>query len=126
MDFTLTEEQILLQHMVQDFLHQEHQFKAKMELIRQGHYAPSPFWKRLGELGILAAAYKTEQNGLGQGAVGAMVIAQIFGKQLVREPYIPSAIFYGGLLARHSTKAQQKEYLTPAFGRQNHRLCGSI
>jgi alkylation response protein AidB-like acyl-CoA dehydrogenase len=55
-------------------------------------------------------------GGLGGGPVETMIIAEEFGKALVVEPYISTAIVGGGTIARAGSAAQKEEWLAKIAG----------
>src|SRR5262249_27639784 len=56
-------------------------------------------WKSFADLGWLAAPFAEDQGGLGGGPVEAAIMMEGFGKGLVLEPYLPSVVLAGTLLA---------------------------
>jgi alkylation response protein AidB-like acyl-CoA dehydrogenase len=51
-------------------------------------------------MGLFAAPLPEEQGGLGGGAIESMVVMEEFGRALVVEPFVPTVVIGGGLLAR--------------------------
>ncbi|MBU6298530.1 MAG: acyl-CoA dehydrogenase family protein, partial [Alphaproteobacteria bacterium] len=68
-------------------------------------------WKQFAELGLLAALLPEACGGLGGDAIDAAIVMEEFGKALVVEPYVPTVIVAGGLIARAGTEAQKQEWL---------------
>jgi alkylation response protein AidB-like acyl-CoA dehydrogenase len=111
MDFSFSEEQALLRNSVARYLADEYGFEAWRAFTRTGDGRDPRHWKQFAELGLLAAPLPEAYGGLGGGPVDAMVIMEEFGKALVIEPYVPTVIVAGGLIARGGSEAQKQEWL---------------
>lgn len=75
--FGFTEEQMMLQDMVQDFANNE--LKPLAKKIDEDEKIPDEIIKKIGELGILGAAFPVEYGGSGFGEVGYCLIQQAIG-----------------------------------------------
>ena len=113
MDFRFTEEQNLLRNLVSSFVRDNYDFDTRNKIIASDTGMSRQYWQQFAELGLLAAPFSEEMGGLGGGPIETMVIMEELGKGLVIEPYLPSIILCGGLLARHGTADQQDAYLRP-------------
>lgn len=103
MNFTLSEEQVMLQDAVTRFLREKYSFDDRRQLIRDASSSPE-IWSGITELGILGAALPEEFGGLGGSAVDTMVIMEALGSALVAEPYLETAVIGAGLLRRTGGK----------------------
>ena len=56
-------------------------------------------WRQFAELGLFAAPLPEDYGGLGGGPVDTMVVMEEFGRALVVEPFVPTVVIGGGLLA---------------------------
>ena len=83
-------------------------FEAWRKFTRNGTGRDPAHWRQFAELGLLAAPLPEEHGGLGGGAVDTMVIMEEFGKALVVEPYVPTVVIAGGMLARSGSAAQKQ------------------
>ncbi|MDE2264286.1 MAG: acyl-CoA dehydrogenase family protein [Alphaproteobacteria bacterium] len=111
MDFSYTEEQTLLRNSVAGYLADKYGFEAWRKFTRSDEGRDPAQWQQFAELGLLAAPLPEAYGGLGGGAIDASVILEEFGKALVVEPYVPTVIVAGGLIARAGTEAQKQEWL---------------
>jgi alkylation response protein AidB-like acyl-CoA dehydrogenase len=111
MDFSYTEEQILLRNSVAGYLTGRYGFEAWRKFTRSGEGRDPAHWRQFAELGLLAAPLPEEFGGLGGGPVDVMVVMEEFGKALVVEPYVPTVVVAGGAIARAGSPAQKQEWL---------------
>lgn len=99
MNFTLSEEQVMLQDAVSRFLREKYGFEDRRRLTSESASSPA-IWDGIASLGILGAALPEELGGLGGGPVEMMVVMEALGQALVVEPYLETAVIGGGLLKR--------------------------
>jgi len=111
MDFTFSEEQILLRNSVARTLADAYSFEAWRAFTRSGEGRDPKHWRQFAELGLMAAPLPEAYGGLGGSALDAMVIMEEFGKALVIEPYVSTVIVAGGMIARAGSEAQRQEWL---------------
>lgn len=78
MDFKFTEEQIMLREMVRDFAQNE--LKPLARQIDEQEEIPDEIIKKVGELGLLGAAFPPEYGGSGFGEVGYCIIQEEIGR----------------------------------------------
>jgi alkylation response protein AidB-like acyl-CoA dehydrogenase len=111
MDFSFSEEQTLLRNSVARYLADAYGFEAWHSFTRTGDGRDPKHWRQFAELGLMAAPLPEAYGGLGGGPVDSMVIMEEFGKALAIEPYVPTAIVAGGVIARAGSEAQKEEWL---------------
>ncbi|MBL8662121.1 MAG: acyl-CoA dehydrogenase family protein, partial [Candidatus Odyssella sp.] len=99
MQFAFTDEQKLLADSVARFVAKDYPFEARRKLMAGDEGWSRDTWKAFAELGWLAAPFGEEQGGLGGGPVEAAIVMEGFGKGLVLEPYLPTVVLGGSLLA---------------------------
>src|SRR5690242_17759551 len=99
MNFAFTDEQKLLADSVARFVAKDYAFEARRKLLASEEGWSRDAWKIFAELGWLAAPFAEDQGGLGGGPVEAAIVMENFGKGLVLEPYLPTVILAGSLLA---------------------------
>jgi alkylation response protein AidB-like acyl-CoA dehydrogenase len=116
MDFSFSEEQTLLRNSVAGYLADKYSFEAWRKFTREGEGRDVAHWRQFAELGLLAAPLPEAYGGLGGGAVETMIVAEEFGKALVVEPYVSTAIVAGGAIARAGSEAQKEEWLPKIAG----------
>jgi len=99
MDFSLSEEQGMLQDSVSRFVAQDYSFDKRERIIdSEPGYSPE-YWQRFADLGWLMIPFTEEDGGLGGSAVDLMVLMQEFGKGIVVEPFLATAVMGGGIIA---------------------------
>jgi alkylation response protein AidB-like acyl-CoA dehydrogenase len=111
MDFSFSEEQVLLRNSVARTLADAYGFDSWRAFTRAGEGRDPKHWRQFAELGLLAAPLPEAYGGLGGSAIDAMVIMEEFGNALVVEPYVSTVIVAGGMIARAGSEAQKKEWL---------------
>ncbi|WP_373083673.1 acyl-CoA dehydrogenase family protein [Zhongshania sp.] len=109
MDFSLTEEQLMLKDSVTKFMSGNYSPEQRNAIIKQANGAGH--WSSFAELGWLTVPFAEEQGGFGGSIVDTCVLMEEFGKVLVVEPYWPSIVLAGQLLARSSNKALSQSLL---------------
>lgn len=116
MDFTLNEEQSMLDDSVAKFLANDYDFDT-----RQAHagsvagYSPD-VWRQFAELGWTAIPFDEADGGLGYGPVETMLFMRHLGRGLVVEPYLANVLLAGGALARTGNAEQKSRWLEPVIG----------
>ena len=102
MDFNFTEDQAMLRDTVASYLADHYDFETRRGVVKSGAGWRPQVWKAFAEeLGILGAGFSEEAGGFGGGAVENLIVMEEFGKALVLEPYLSTAVV-GGSLVRHS------------------------
>ena len=86
MNFTFSEEQLLLQRTLENFL--------------ENCKNSDSVWKSFGRLGFLAAPFAPEDGGHGASAVEIMIIMEAVGRYGVNVPYVSSVVLAGGFARR--------------------------
>jgi len=107
MDFSFTEEQVLLRNSVQRLIQDRYSFEARKAILASDSGWSSDCWRAFAELGLLAAPFAEEHGGFGGGAIEVMIIMEEFGKGLVVEPYLQTVVLCGGLINLAGSSAQK-------------------
>jgi pimeloyl-CoA dehydrogenase small subunit len=114
MDFTLNDEQRLLQESVRKFVAGDYTFEQR----RAYQKAPDGFsrdnWRKFAELGLLGLPFAETEGGIGGTPIEMMIVMEEFGRGLVVEPYLASVVLAGGLIAT-AGNAAQRAALLPAL-----------
>jgi alkylation response protein AidB-like acyl-CoA dehydrogenase len=100
MDFSFTEEQTLLRNSLSRYLADKYTYEGWRKFTRGAEGRDPVHWKQFAELGLFAAPLPEEFGGLGGGPVESMVVMEEFGRALVVEPFVPTVVIAGGLLAK--------------------------
>ncbi|MEJ6009384.1 acyl-CoA dehydrogenase family protein [Novosphingobium aquae] len=115
MDFTFDTEQQMLCDSVARFLQNEYDFDARMKLVAAAGGGSAAIWQKFAENGWIAASCPEEFGGFGGSVIDTAIICEQFGRGLVIEPWLGSAVLgLQTLLA--SDDAEAKTALLP-------RLC---
>jgi len=111
MDFSYTEEQLLLQDSVARFLRDNYAFDTFRRVSRREPGWRPEIWKQFAELGLLGASLPEDAGGLGGGPIETLIVMEEFGKALVVEPYVPTVVIGGGLLREAGSAGQKQAWL---------------
>ena len=121
MDFSLTEEQRLLKDSVDRFVRESCPLDRRRALVSGEPGYSEESWRRMAALGWLGACVPETYGGIGGGPVETMLLMEAFGAGLVPEPYFPSVVLGGGLVAAAGSEAQ-KQALLPALAAGDLKL----
>ncbi len=130
MDFQLTEEQQLLADMIDKFVADRYTFEKRRAILDSEAGWSRGLWEEMAGLGLLGVNVPEEHGGLGGGAVETMLVMEAFGRALVLEPYLASAVVAPALLKGASAEAQARLFppltagetiLAPALYERNAR-----
>jgi len=114
MDFSLSDEQQMLQDSITRFVQNDYDFYDRAKLVKSELGFSADHWKLFAELGWLMVPFTEDDGGLGGSAADLMVVMEEFGKGLVIEPFLATAIVGGGLISK-AGNTQQKETLIGAI-----------
>ena len=111
MDFSLSEEQLLLRDSIEKYVG-EHLGVERHRRLAGGTAGFDPAaWAEFAELGWLSVPFSEEMGGFDGGATDLMVVGEALGKGHVREPFLHTVVTCGGLLQRAGSEAQQQQYI---------------
>ena len=105
MEFSLSEEQSLLQDSVQRYIQNSYSFEDRRRFIGSEEGFSRDNWKNFAELGWLALPFREETGGFGGTAVETMILMEEFGKGLVVEPYLASIVLAGSIIEKSESEA---------------------
>lgn len=111
MDFSLTQEQQMLQETCRRYLQDHASVASRHAQIHQTHTHHSPVWQGLAELGLLALHVAPDYDGLACGPAEAMLVMQAAGECLLLAPLAASAIVATCLIQELGDAAQRAEWL---------------
>ncbi len=111
MDFSLTEEQLLLQQSLNRFISDHCDVERHRRLSKTSQGFDLAVWRQFADLGWLAVPFSEALGGMGGNAVDLMVVGEAMGRGLLREPYLATVVTCGGFLRRAATARQQDSYL---------------
>jgi len=99
MDFLFTEEQDMFRESISRYVREKYDFEARQKIISSEAGWSKEVWSDFAEMGLLSVPFAEEYDGLGGGAVDVMVIMEELGKGNVVEPFLPTVVLSGGVLA---------------------------
>jgi alkylation response protein AidB-like acyl-CoA dehydrogenase len=112
MDLSLSDEQKQLQEAAERFVRDKYSFENRRKIAATEKGFLPENWAQMAELGWLGVPLTEAEGGYG-GPIETMILMEQFGKGLVLEPFLPTAVIGGGLLARAGSQAQKDELLAP-------------
>lgn len=112
MDFSLSDEQKMLQDSVARFVQNDYGYEQRQKLIQQEPGFSAAHWQTFAELGWLCVPFSEQDGGIGGGPVEIMIMMEAFGKGLVVEPYLSSVVLAGGALAKAGSDSQKAQWLS--------------
>jgi alkylation response protein AidB-like acyl-CoA dehydrogenase len=117
MQLALTEDQAMLAKTANAFF-AEHSPLTRLRKVRDSGDELGynrELYQQMAELGWTAIPFDEKDGGLGMGMASAILVSEAMGRTLAVEPYIPSILLAGQLLALGGTAAQREAWLAPAI-----------
>jgi hypothetical protein len=116
MNFDFTEEQQMVRDSIARFVQDDYDWDTRKSIVASEKGLSPDNWKLFAELGWLSIPFAEEHGGFGGNIVDLSVVMEELGKGLVVEPYFPTVVLFGGLIARAGNDAQQAEWLPRVIG----------
>ena len=113
MDLSLSDEQKQLQESAERFAREKYTFENRRKIVATERGWLPENWAQFAELGWLGMSFSEEDGGYGGGPIETMIVMEQFGKGLVLEPFLPTVVLGGGMIARAGTAAQKEALLAP-------------
>lgn len=113
MDFSLSEEQVLLRDSVDKYVREHCSVERHRALCKTDMGFDTAAWRDFAQLGWLSIPFAEELGGIGGGAIDLMVVGEALGRGLVREPILTTVVTCGSFLQRGGSTAQQQRYIPP-------------
>lgn len=121
MDFDYSEEQTALQDALRRFAGNHYTFAHRESLLRERRWCRDA-WATYAELGLLALPFSAEIGGLEGSAFDVLAAMEVFGEHLMLEPFVPTTLLAGGVLAQASS-AQHRDLVAAVMaGRATYAL----
>lgn len=111
MDFSNTEEQQMLQESVQKFVQKSYDFDTRNKIIASDKGYSEENWQLFAELGWLTVPFTEDDGGFGGSVVDLVVMMEEFGKAMLVEPFLASALLSGALISEQGSAEQKAELL---------------
>ncbi|MBT5888805.1 MAG: pimeloyl-CoA dehydrogenase small subunit [Halieaceae bacterium] len=116
MNFDFTEEQQMVRDSIARFVQDDYDWDTRKAIVASDKGLSPDNWKLFAELGWLSIPFAEEHGGFGGNIVDLSVVMEELGKGLVVEPYFPTVVLFGGLIARAGNEAQRAEWLPRVIG----------
>lgn len=113
MNFSLNEEQMMLQDSIEKFINNDYDFETRQRIAASKAAFSPDVWRTFAELGWTAVPFSEDDGGFDGGAIELMVMMQLFGRGLVVEPYLANIVLAGGILGRTASPEQKEKWLHP-------------
>ena len=113
MDLSLSDEQKQLKDAAERFVRDKYTFENRRKIAATERGWLPENWAQFAELGWLGMSFSEEDGGYGGGPIETMIVMEEFGKGLVLEPFLPTVVLGGGLIAGAGSKAQKEALLAP-------------
>ena len=109
MDFDFSDDQEQLRDAVRKWVDKGYTFERRRAAVAAGGFDRAA-WGELAELGLTALTVPEAHDGMGQGAIDAMVVAEELGRGLVLEP-IAQAFIASSVLSHYAPADMQGAWL---------------
>jgi len=116
MDLSYSDEQKQIKEGVERFVREQYAFETRRKIAASEKGWLPENWAKFAELGWLGMSFSEADGGFGGGAIETMIAMEAFGSGLVLEPYLPTVVMGGGLLAAGGSAAQKEALLAPMIG----------
>ena len=90
MDFSFSDEQQMLLDTTRRFIAERYDFEYRNKVRASDDGWSRATWAQLAELGLLALNIPEDDNGIGAGPVGVMLVSNAIGEGMLLEPFISS------------------------------------
>ena len=124
MDLSLSDEQKQLKDAAERFVRDKYTFENRRKIAATERGWLPENWAQFAELGWLGMSFSEEDGGYGGGPIETMIVMEEFGKGLVLEPFLPTVVLGGGLIASAGFTAgrpSQERPGLPAGPSRHHR-----
>ena len=111
MDLSYGEDRTLLAESIARFVRDGYDFDTRRRLADGETGFGADKWAAFAELGWLGIPFAEADGGLGPDPVAVMILMEQLGRGLVVEPYVPSILLGGGLVAAAGSAAQRARWL---------------
>ncbi len=113
MKFDLSDEQAMLRDAAARFVRDAYGLEHRRALAKSTDGFSREYWKQYAELGWLALNLPEDVGGLGCSFVETVVLAEQFGRGMVLEPFLGSAVLCARLIDSCGSPARREALLPP-------------
>lgn len=111
MDFDLSEDQRLLKDSVDRLVADKYGFEQRRGFMAQKDGWSREMWAAYAEMGLLGLPFDEAHGGFGGGPTEVSIVMEAFGRSLVLEPYVPTVLLGGALVASAADEPTRAEIL---------------
>ncbi len=111
MDFSFSEEQIMLQKTARDFLEKECPLSMVREMAEDGRGYSTQLWRKMAELGWLGLVFPTRYGGADGSFLDLVVLLEEMGRALVPSPFFATVVLAGLYILEAGSEEQKEEFL---------------
>ena len=111
MNFDFTEEQQMVRDSIARFVQDDYDWDVRNAIVASDTGMKAENWQTFADLGWLSIPFAEEEGGFGGSIIDTSVIMEELGKGLVVEPYLPTVVLFGGLVAHAGNEAQRAAVL---------------
>ena len=111
MNFDLSEDEAMLKALAERFVVDRYDIDRRKAYLANEAGFCAENWGLLGELGLIAAPFSTENGGLGLDQAAIAIIFEALGRGFVVEPLIESVLLAGGLFERTASSVLRDAWL---------------
>jgi alkylation response protein AidB-like acyl-CoA dehydrogenase len=112
MQLDFNDDQRMLADTVGRYLERAYDFHARQQSLAVHRGYDPMHWAAFADLGLLGLTLTEDCGGLGFDATGTHVVMESFGRHLVTEPYVTSAVLCAQLLSHGAVDAQRVRLLS--------------
>ena len=116
MNFTFTDEQILIRDMAERFFRDDYTLEARRRHMALPGGFSRDVWKQYADMGWLGLGIPEEFGGFGGGWVETAILMEAMGKGLALEPYVATAVLGRSLLLLGAGDALKADLLPRLAG----------
>ena len=116
MNFSFSNEQILMQEEVKKLLDKENSVKRNRTILEGEEKFDEELWKSLVAMGLTATTIPEEYGGIGMGFLELCVIAEELGRGIAPVPFSSSVYLATTAILNSSNEDLKKEYLPKLAG----------
>lgn len=111
MDFNYSEEQQMLADTLARFVADAYPLEARRKLAASPLGFSQDHWQQFADLGLLGLNVPEQYGGLNGAPADTLIVMQAFGRGLVLEPYLSTAVIGVALLSASGTEQQKSRWL---------------
>ena len=111
MDFNLSEEQLMLKDGVDRFIQQEYGFETRREIAASEEGFSRARWQDYADLGWLGLMLPEDVGGLACSFVETAIVMEAFGRGMVLEPFVQTALLCSAIIERSGSNAKRQALL---------------